>query len=47
MLRRGCCFIINIGELVESTNVMRWLLKREPMGWEGWVKGKMEGLGKQ
>ena len=33
--------------LVGSTDVMRWVLGREPMGWEGWVKGKMGGLGKQ
>lgn len=31
--------------LVGSTNIMRWLLGREPMGWEGWVSGKMEELG--
>lgn len=33
--------------LVGSTNVMRWVLGREPMGWEGWVRGKMEELGKK
>lgn len=37
----------NYRGLVGSTNVMRWVLGREPTGWEGWVKGKMEGLGKQ
>ncbi|CAD6586854.1 MAG: hypothetical protein ASARMPREDX12_002535 [Alectoria sarmentosa] len=31
--------------LIGSTNIMRWLLGREPTGWEGWVSGKMEELG--
>jgi uncharacterized protein YbjT (DUF2867 family) len=30
--------------LVGNTNVMRWILGREPSGWEAWVKGKMRGL---
>lgn len=37
----------NYRGLVGSTNVMRWVLGREPMGWEGWVRGKMEELGKK
>ena len=32
----------NFRGLVGSTNVMRWVLGREPTGWEAWVRGKME-----
>ena len=31
--------------LLGSPNVMRWLLEREPLGWEGWVNLKMRESG--
>ena len=37
----------NYRGLVGSTSVLRWVLGREPMGWEAWARGKMEGLAKQ
>ena len=32
---------------VGSTNVMRWVLGREPMGWEGLGEGQDGGSGKE
>lgn len=31
----------NYRGLVGSTNVLRWVLGRETMGWEAWVEGTM------
>ena len=33
--------------LVGSPNVMRWVLGRQPTGWEGWVRRKMGELGEK
>lgn len=37
----------NYRGLVGSSNIMRWVLGREPTGWGGWVRGKMEELGEK
>lgn len=37
----------NYKGLVGNTNAMRWVLGREPTGWEEWVRGKMEELEKK
>lgn len=33
----------NYRGLVGNNNLMRWILGREPMSWEKWIEGKMEG----